>query len=280
MALVTMEAALKVASATKTAIPAYSVDNMEIVEEIASVAEKYNNYPAMLMIGQNVFKYGNFDVMVDICKSVANSSSAPLVIHLDHGVSYEQAVKCLRAGFTSVMFDGSRLPLDENITVCKKVCEAARAQGASVEAELGAIGGVEDGQVGTANIVNVDDARRFISEVTVDALAIGIGNAHGIYKSTPNLAFDRLQEVEALGGPPLVLHGGSGIPDEMIKKAIYLGIRKINVATEVRMAFVEGLRQATAAGVTDIYKTISLGREKAREVIDMKTKLFCTPLEG
>lgn len=279
MALITMEEALKTASATKTAIPAYSVDNMEIVEEIAAIAEQYK-YPAIFMIGQNVFKYGNFDVMTDICKSVAHSSSAPLVIHLDHGVSYEQVIRCLRAGFTSVMFDGSRLPLSENIAVCRKVTEAAHMVGVSVEAELGAIGGVEDGQSSAANIVNVADAERFIAEVKVEALAIGIGNAHGIYKSMPNLAFDRLQEVAALGAPPLVLHGGSGIPDDMIRKAIYLGIRKINVATEIRLAFVDGLKNATASGVTDIYKTIAAGRSAARRIIEEKTKLFCTPLDA
>lgn len=273
MSLVTLKDALKVAADKNIAVPAFSVDNLEITKEIVSVAEKYQA-PVIMMVGQNVFKYGNFTSMSAIVRQVAAETDVPVVLHLDHGVSYEQTIQCLREGFTSVMFDGSRLFLDENIRVTRQVVAAAHAVGVSVEAELGAISGVEDGMsVKSANLVDVGEAKKFIENVDVDALAIGIGNAHGIYKSTPNLAFDRLEQVAALGAPPLVLHGGSGIPDDMIRKAIRLGIRKINVATEVRLAFLQGLKEAQDSG--DIYKTIGQGRLRAREIIEEKTKLFC-----
>ena len=142
-----------------------------------------------MMVGQNTFKYNKLEKIASICRQIANSTNAQLVLHLDHGASYEQVIQCLRNGFTSVMIDGSRLPLKENIRVTKEVTRAAHTVGVSVEAELGAIGGTEDGMTAKANLVNVDDARCFLEEVTVEALAIGIGNAHGIYKSTPNLAF-------------------------------------------------------------------------------------------
>lgn len=273
MSLVTLREVLAFAQARKSAIPAFTVDTLEVAEEIAAAAEAAD-YPAILMIGQNTFKYGKLDHMANLCRDAANSVRAPLVLHLDHGKDYEQVIACLRNGFTSVMFDGSKLPLDENIAVTREVARAAHAVGVDVEAELGAIGGTEDGQTATANLVDVDEARRFLEQVEIEALAIGIGNAHGIYKSTPNLAFDRLEQVAALGAPPLVLHGGSGIPDDMIRRAIVLGIRKINVATEVRHAFMEGIE--AAVGTRDIYKMYQAGRSSAREIIEQKIRLFNT----
>ena len=273
MSLVTLREVLAFAQERRSAIPAFTVDTLEVAEEIAAAAEAAD-YPAILMIGQNTFKYGSLAHMANICKDVADSVRAPLVLHLDHGKDYEQVIACLRNGFTSVMFDGSKLPLEENIAVTKEVSRAAHAVGVDVEAELGAIGGTEDGQTATANLVDVGEARRFLEQVEIEALAIGIGNAHGIYKSTPNLAFDRLEQVAALGAPPLVLHGGSGIPDEMIQKAILLGIRKINVATEVRHAFMEGIE--AAVGTRDIYQMYASGRQAARAIIEQKTRLFNT----
>lgn len=273
MSLATLQEVLDIAAQKKTAIPAFSVDNLEVAEEIASVAEE-KQYPAIMMIGQYTIKYGKLHKVANIIKDLANSVNVPIVLHLDHGASYEQAIACLREGFTSIMFDGSKLPLEQNIAVTKEITRAAHAVGVGVEAELGAIGGTEDGMTAKANLVDVEDARKFLEQVQVEALAIGIGNAHGIYKSTPNLAFDRLEQVAALGAPPLVLHGGSGIPDEMIRKAILLGIRKINVATEVRHAFMAGLEEG--APCRDIYKMYMTAQAKAREIIVQKMDLFNT----
>lgn len=272
MSLATLKEVLNIAEANKSAIPAFSIDNLEVCEEIAAAAEA-NNCPAIMMVGQYAIKYGKLSDLSAIVKNIANSVSVPIVLHLDHGSSYEQAIQCIRAGFTSVMFDGSRLPLAENIRITKNICDAAHSVNVSVEAELGAIGGVEDGIIGAVNIVNPEDARTFIHNVPVDALAIGIGNAHGIYKSTPDLAFDILEEVSSIPSmPPLVLHGGSGIPDDMIRKAIRLGIRKINVATEIRLAYMEGM--ASVIESQNIYTVCLSGQAKAREIIEQKMLLF------
>lgn len=272
MSLATLSEVLELAKKRKAAVAAFSVDNLGVCEEIAAVAEQLQQ-PAIMMVGQYAIKYGKLSDLASIVRHLASRVSVPIVLHLDHGVSYEQAVQCLDEGFTSVMFDGSKLPLQENIDISLRVCAAAHAKRASVEAELGAIGGVEDGIKGTENIVDINDARTFIASVPVDALAIGIGNAHGIYKSAPNLAFDRLAEVAALhGAPPLVLHGGSGIPDEMIRRAISLGICKINVATEVRLAYLEGL--AAEVSSQNIYKTLLSGQAHARAIISEKMSLF------
>ena len=273
MALATMKEVLEFAERKKSAIPAFTVDTLETAEVVAEAAEAHD-YPVMMMIGQNTFKYNKLRTVSQICRTLAEQTKVPIVLHLDHGASFEQTIQCIREGFTSVMFDGSRLPLEKNIEITNQVVAAAKAVGISVEAELGAIGGTEDGMTANVNLVNVDDARIFVERTDVDALAIGIGNAHGIYKSTPNLAFDRLEQVAALGAPPLVLHGGSGIPDEMIRKAILLGIRKINVATEVRHAFIEGL--AAAADTKDIYKVYASGKKASREIVDSKIALFYT----
>lgn len=271
MALVTLQDVMNIAEKEKSAIPAFTIDTLEVAETVATAAEE-NNCPTIMMIGQNTFKYNRLEQVSDIIQRIAHSVSVPMVLHLDHGASYEQVITCLRNGFTSVMFDGSKLSLEDNIAVTKDVVRAAHAVGVSVEAELGAIGGTEDGQTAKANLVDVEDARKFLEQVTVEALAIGIGNAHGIYKSTPNLAFDRLEQVAALGAPPLVLHGGSGIPDEMIRKAILMGIRKINVATEVRHAFMEGIEKAV--GTRDIYKMYAAGQACAKTIVEEKMRLF------
>lgn len=272
MSLATMKEALDIAVQTNTAVAAFSIDNLEVAQEVAASAEA-NHRPVIMMIGQYAIKYGKLQELSGIIKDLACRTKVPVVLHLDHGSSYEQAIECIRAGFTSVMFDGSRLPLAENVKITREIVRAANAVGVSVEAELGAIGGVEDGVSGKANLVDVNEVRQFIDQVQVDALAIGIGNAHGIYRSTPNLAFDRLEQVAALGAPPLVLHGGSGIPDDMIRKAIHLGIRKINVATEVRLAFMEGFVEAWGSS-HDVYKVLMGGHAAARKIIDQKIRLF------
>ena len=179
----------------------------------------------------------------------------------------------MRAGFTSVMYDGSHHPFAENVRESTAVVRAAHAVGVSVECELGAISGVEDGiSHSGANLVDLDEVRRFIEVVDCDALAVGIGNAHGIYKGTPNLDFDRLAACRRLGTPPLVLHGGSGIPADMIQRAISLGIRKINVATEVRLAFLEGLE--ASVGCRDIYAVYGAAKSRVTELARTKIRMF------
>lgn len=272
MALVTLKDVLSIAVERKTAIPGFNIDNIEIPKAIMEVAEQYGS-PVILTIGQGAIQAGQMMHLVDVVRRLADESTVPVVMHLDHGISYEQTIRCLRAGFTSVMFDGSHLPFEQNVAITKRVAEAAHAVGVSVEAELGAINGVEDGiEHSGHNLVDVGEVERFISEVEVDALAVGIGNAHGMYKGLPNLDFELLKKCQALNPPPLVLHGGSGIPDDMIQKAIEIGIRKINVATEIRNAFMSGLEDGVSG--RNIYTMYQKADEYVRELAAQKIRLF------
>lgn len=271
MPLATLQDVLSIASETKTAIPGFNIDNIEIPEAIMVAAERCR-CPVILTIGQGAIRAGQMLYLADVVRRLAEQTDLPVVLHLDHGISYEQTIQCLRAGFTSVMFDGSRLPLAENIAVTKEVAAAAHAVGVSVEAELGAIGGVEDGVAGGRNLVDIREVETFIHAVQVDALAVGIGNAHGMYKGLPNLDFDLLQQCQDLNPPPLVLHGGSGIPDDMIRRAIAIGIRKINVATEVRNAFMSGLEETVKN--RDIYSMYQSAAERVTMLAEAKMRLF------
>lgn len=272
MPLATLREVLQIAERTNSAIPGFNIDNIEIPEAIMEAAEE-EQCPVILTIGQGAIQAGGLRHLPDVVRRIAESSDLPVVMHLDHGASYEQVITCLRAGFTSVMYDGFHHPFAENVQESAAVVRAAHAVGVSVECELGAISGVEDGiSHQTANLVDLDEVRRFIEVVDCDALAVGIGNAHGIYKGTPNLDFQRLEACRKLGAPPLVLHGGSGIPEDMIKKAISLGIRKINVATEVRLAFMEGLEEALAT--RDIYKMYRSAKTATRELARTKIRMF------
>lgn len=272
MSLATLKEVLEIAERTNTAIPGFNIDNIEIPEAIMEAAET-ECCPVILTIGQGAINAGGLRHLPDVVRRIAESSNVPVVLHLDHGVSYEQTVACLQAGFTSVMYDGSHWPFEENVRESQAVVRAAHAVGVSVECELGAISGVEDGiSHNNKNLVALNEVERFIAVVDCDALAVGIGNAHGIYKGAPQLDFDRLEACRKLGAPPLVLHGGSGIPAEMIKKAISLGIRKINVATEVRLAFMEGL--GSAVGSRDIYKMYQAAKHSTTELARAKIRMF------
>lgn len=272
MPLTTLKDVLTTASETRTAIPGFNIDNIEIPEAIMVAAERCK-CPVILTIGQGAINAGQMLHLADVVRRLADEATVPVVMHLDHGVSYEQTIQCLRAGFTSVMFDGSHLPFEENVAITREVAAAAHAVGVSVEAELGAIGGVEDGVVrDNRNLVDVREVERFIAAVDVDALAVGIGNAHGMYKGLPQLDFELLQQCQALNPPPLVLHGGSGIPDDMIRRAIEIGIRKINVATEVRNAFMAGLE--SSVGGRDIYSMYRSAADRVTALAESKMRLF------
>ena len=263
---------LEIANQRGTAIPHFNIDNIAGIEAVMEAADT-ENYPVILSIGQGAINAGNLWYLADAVQRAANDSKVPVVLHLDHGVSYEQTVVCLRAGFTSVMYDGSHHPFEENVRESLAVIRSAHAVGVSVECELGAIGGVEDGMSHDhLNLVDVGEVERFCAQVDCDALAIGIGNAHGLYKGTPHFDFDRLTACRKLDTPPLVLHGGSGTPDEMLRKAIELGIRKINVATELRMAYMEGLE--ASVGQRDFYKMCKQAKDNITAVARQKIRLF------
>lgn len=190
------------------------------------------NMPIILQIAECRLKNSPLELMGPMMISAAKNSKVEIAVHLDHGLKIETVEKALKMGFTSVMFDGSTLPLEENIKAVKKVRQMADEYGATVEAELGVVGGNEgDGAAHEILCTNPDDAKLFCDETGVDALAVAIGNAHGNYPVLPNLRFDVLDDINKMVETPLVLHGGTGITDEMFQQAIMLGVRKVNIAT-------------------------------------------------
>ncbi|MCH5170670.1 MAG: class II aldolase [Oscillospiraceae bacterium] len=231
MSLVPMKTLLAEAEKRNIAIGAFSVGNMEMIMGAVSAAEELNT-PIILQIAEVRLKNSPLELMGPMMVSAAENSKVPIAVHLDHGLKFETVQKALRLGFTSVMFDGSLLPLEQNIQEVKKVCEEARKYGATVEAELGVVGGNEgEGKQHEILCTNPDDAKIFCDETGVDALAVAIGNAHGNYPVLPSLRFDVLDDIHKTVSTPLVLHGGSGITDEMFRQSIMLGIRKVNIAT-------------------------------------------------
>ncbi len=231
MALVPMKKLLENAEQKGIATGAFSVGNMEMVMGAVAAAEELNT-PIILQIAECRLKNSPLELMGPMMLSAAKNSKVDIAVHLDHGLKIETVEKALKMGFTSVMFDGSTLPLEENIRAVKQVREMADKYGATVEAELGVVGGNEgEGKAHEILCTNPDDAKLFCDETGVDALAVAIGNAHGNYPVLPNLRFDVLDDINKMVDTPLVLHGGTGITDEMFQQAIMLGVRKVNIAT-------------------------------------------------
>ncbi|MBE6719379.1 MAG: class II aldolase [Ruminococcaceae bacterium] len=229
--LVNMKDLLSDAEEGNFAVGSFSVANMEMVLGVIKAAEELKA-PIILQIAEVRLKQSPLEVIGPLMVAAAKNAAVPVAVHFDHGKTFEKISQALDIGFTSVMFDGSHLPLDENIAQTNRVIAKARNYGAAVEAEIGCVGGSEDGSEDIAiNCTNPADAVRFENETGVDALAIAIGNAHGNYKSTPKLRFDILEEVDRITKTPLVLHGGTGITPDDFVRCSKTGIKKINIAT-------------------------------------------------
>ena len=229
--LVNMRDLLQNAQKGNYAVGSFSVANMEMVLGVLQAADELNA-PVILQIAEVRLKQSPLELIGPLMVAAAKNAKTPVAVHFDHGKTKEKISQALELGFTSVMFDGSHLPLEENISQTLDIIKAAREYGASVEAEIGCVGGSEDGSEDIAiNCTKPEDAVRFAEETGVDALAIAIGNAHGNYKSTPKLRFDILEECARLVSAPLVLHGGTGISPEDFVKCSKTGIKKINIAT-------------------------------------------------
>lgn len=260
------------------AVGAFNANNMEIVQAIIEAAQEESS-PVILQASQGAVKYAGIEYIVGMVKVAAENATVPVVLHLDHGTSFEQIVQCVRYGFSSVMIDGSKYPLEENITLVKKVMEVAGGAGLSVEAELGKIGGTEDDisvDEKEALMTVPKEAAYFAEQTKVDALAIAIGTAHGPYKGIPKLDFTRLEEINKLVATPLVLHGASGVPDDAITQAIGLGICKINIDTQLRQAFVAGVKKVLEANPKEIdpRKILGPAKEQMKAVVKEKMRLF------
>jgi fructose-bisphosphate aldolase, class II len=280
MALVSIAQLMKKADAEKYAVGAFNANNMEIVQAIIEAAEEAKS-PVILQASQGAIKYAGIDFISGMVKIAAEKATVPVALHLDHGNSFEQNMLCIRHGFSSVMYDGSALPLEENIRMTKRVIEVARAVGVSVEGELGKIGGTEDDisvNEKDARYTVPKEARHFVEQTNIDLLAIAIGTAHGPYKGgSPKLDLDRLAEIKALiPNTPVVLHGASGVSDESIRECIARGVRKINIDTDLRQAFVWKMRDIMMANPKEIdpRKILGPAKDALKEVVKAKMQLF------
>ena len=249
MALISLKDLLNHAREHKYAVGAFNMTNIDFVDTVIEAAVEQNS-PLILQLAEVHFRYLNLEHIAPAIIRAAKDVNTPICIHLDHGEKFETVVRAIRAGFTSVMFDGSKYPLEENIAKTKEVIKVARSVGVSVEAELGSVGGEVIGvaaptpkEADRAAFTNVEEARRFVQETGVDALAVSIGNVHGTYKGDPNLDFEILEQIRDAVNIPLVLHGGSGIYDEDFRKAITLGICKINFYTEMSTAAINKAKE-------------------------------------
>lgn len=226
-----MKSLLEQAANSNRGVGAFSVGNMEMVKGAVQAAEELD-IPIILQIAEVRLKHSPLELMGPMMVHAAKAANVDIAVHLDHGLTMDVVEEALELGFTSVMFDSSTYPFEENMVRTQEVVKAARQYGATVEAELGLVGGSEDGSCDHGiRCTNPEDAKLFCERTGIDALAVAIGNAHGNYPSAPELAFDVLQEIHEKTNVPLVLHGGSGITDEDFRKAISLGIAKVNIAT-------------------------------------------------
>ncbi len=282
MALVSAKEMLEKAHAGHYAVGQFNINNLEWTKMILLAAQETNS-PVILGVSEGAGKYmTGYKTVADMVKAMIDEMgiTVPVALHLDHG-SYEGAKKCIEAGFSSVMFDGSHYPFEENVEKSKEIIALAHSQGISVECEVGAIGGEEDGVIGSGEVADPEECAK-IAALGVDMLAAGIGNIHGKYpENWKGLNFDVLAEIQAkTNGKPLVLHGGSGIPTDMIKKAISLGVSKINVNTECQLVFADATRKYIEAGKDlegkgfDPRKLLAPGCNAIKELVIDKIKEF------
>lgn len=266
----------------KYAIGHFNINNLEWVKAILTVAQETNT-PVILGVSEGAGKYmGGFDVVVGMVKGFdkAFKLTIPVAIHLDHGTSLESCKSAIDAGFTSVMYDGSHHTIDENIEVTKQVVRYAEKFNVSVEAEVGTVGGEEDGIVGGIRYASLKECERIAKETNIDMLAASLGSVHGHYQGEPKLGFKEMHQYSKATNLPLVLHGGSGIPKEMIQKAIHAGEAKINVNTEIQEAFTKGVRTYIESGKDklgtgyDPRKVLAIPFENMKKVVLNKIELF------
>ena len=280
--LVSAKEMLNKAREGKYAVGQFNINNLEWTKAILLTAQE-NNSPVILGVSEGAGKYMcGYKTIVGMVNGMMEelNITVPVALHLDHG-SYEGCFKAMDAGFSSIMFDGSHYPIDENVEKTKELVKITSEKGLSLEAEVGSIGGEEDGVIGRGEVADPQECKQ-IADLGVTMLAAGIGNIHGKYPSNwQGLAFDALEEInKACGNMPLVLHGGTGIPEDMIKKAISLGVSKINVNTECQLYFQEATRKYIEAGKDlegkgfDPRKLLAPGYEAIKTIVKEKMELF------
>ncbi|WP_431029057.1 class II fructose-bisphosphate aldolase [Lysinibacillus sp. LZ02] len=278
MALVSMKEMLIKAKNEKYAVGQFNINNLEFTQAILQAAQAENS-PVILGVSEGAGKYmGGFVAVVHMVKGLIESYNitVPVAIHLDHGSSFEKCKEAIDAGFTSVMIDASHHSFEENVNITKEVVEYAHAHGVSVEAELGTVGGEEDGVTGGIIYADPAECKAMVEQTAIDCLAPALGSVHGPYKGEPKLGFAEMEQIGNETGMPLVLHGGTGIPDEQIQRAISLGTAKINVNTENQIAATKVIREIlnNDQKVYDPRKYLAPAREAIKETVIGKMRVF------
>ena len=233
---------MKRAEKENYAIPAFNIDNLESAMAVSEIMHEMRT-PVIVQMIPRTLNYGGIAIYPAMMRELMADCPVDYALHLDHGSSLSLAKKCIAGGFSSVMFDGSLMPFEDNVKFTKEVTDFALPMDVSVEGELGTIGGKEEGDTDLeASYTKVSEAEEFVRRTNVSTLAIGVGTAHGVYKGTPHINVERIKEIHAAIGTPLVLHGASGLSDEVLKDCIAAGITKINFATELRQAYTNGIK--------------------------------------
>lgn len=280
--LVTGKEILDKANKNYYAVGAFNINNMECLQAIISAAEA-KEAPVIIQTSEGAIKYAGLDYLSAMVRLAAEKTRVPVALHLDHGTTYETIMKCIASGWTSVMIDASKHDLKTNIELTKEVVKVAHACGVSVEAELGKLSGVEEQiSVSEKDAIYTDprEAVTFVEATGIDSLAIAIGTAHGVYKGEPKLDFDRLKEIKSLLKMPIVLHGASGVGEEDLRKAVELGVNKINIDTDIRLAFKAGCQEVfeNTPNEFDTRKICGRARIKMQEVVERKIEIFGSKL--
>lgn len=278
MALVSMKEMLITAKEGKYAVGQFNINNLEWTQAILQAAEEEKS-PVILGVSEGAAKYmGGFVSVVHIVKGLMESygTTVPVAIHLDHGSSFEKCKEAIDAGFTSVMIDASHHPFEENVETTKQVVEYAHARNVSVEAELGTVGGEEDGVIGGIMYADPQECKALVEATGIDCLAPALGSVHGPYKGEPNLGFKEMEEISNLADLPLVLHGGTGIPTKDIQRSISLGTAKINVNTENQIAATKVIREflESDSKTYDPRKYLGPAREAIKATVIGKMREF------
>lgn len=262
----------------KYALPQFNINNLEWTRYILEECEKEKS-PVILGVSEGAIKYmGGYNVVYNLVKGLVTdlNITIPVVLHLDHGSSFESCKAAIDVGFTSVMIDASKYEIEENIRITKEVVNYASVKNVSVEAEVGHVGGSEDGIANEIYYATIEDCVRIVKETNINSLAPALGSVHGIYKGKPNLNFDRMKQISEILNMPLVLHGGTGIPDFDIKKSIECGISKININTELQLVWNESVRKFIEENkeIYDPRKIISSGEEAIKKCVMDKIHLL------
>ena len=264
---------LENAKKQKYAVPHFNTNNLEWTKYILEECQNQNT-PVIIGVSESASEYmGGYKVIVDIIKNLVEQGNITIdvAIHLDHGKTIQSCKQAIQAGFTSVMIDASNQTLEENIQITKQVCEYAKIKNVTVEAEIGQIGTIEE-----QGYAKVDDCKQLVEQTKIDSLAPAIGNVHGIYKGKPKIDIERIKQIKEKTNIPLVLHGGSGIPDEIIQQAIQAGICKININTELQIAWTTSVREYIKENqaIYDPRKIIKSGENAIKQTIKQKIKLL------